>query len=307
MATQRQRRQFEAHVRRLQRTVDRIGDTEAREILRQLREAKEILRDRIAVAMARTDASTYTPAQAARLREEIDRVLGPIWSRFGGALAEADRELVLAAGMGSQEGINLTSDRPLAGSALSPDLVVTSARFQAALVGRSEGIDAAHEEQVRRISATVSRGILSGQGPDEVARELRVGGWLGPLRRADGTMLGVGARAITIARTETNRIFNIAGEIADARFAKLAPRLRLVKLWVTADDDRVRETHVEAGQRYRIGGDPGPIPLDEDFEVGGHPAAGPQDPRLPPEEAINCRCRRVVVSQEFVEEEKAAA
>jgi len=306
MATAAQRRRFEAHVRRIQRAVDRISEDEGREILRQLRNARDEIEARIIAHAARADASTYTPAQARQLREEVERVIGIVWQRFQGSLGKADRQLVDEAGAASRAAINLTADRPIAGSALSPDLVVTSARFQAALVGRSEGIRAAHDEQIRRISAEVSRGILTGRSPDATARELRRGGWLGPLRRSDGSLLGVGARAITIARTETNRIFNIAGEIADERFQKMAPGLELVKIWVTAEDDRVRETHQRAGEQYGMNGTPGPISIEEDFEVGGFPAAAPQDPRLPAGEAVNCRCRRVVGTRDFFLGRKAA-
>lgn len=61
------------------------------------------------------------------------------------------------------------------------------------------------------------------------------------------------------------------------------------KEWLTAQDGDVRDSHIIAGQQYTDGGEPGPIPLDEDFIVGE--GAGPSPGNLgAAAEDINCRC-----------------
>jgi uncharacterized protein with gpF-like domain len=65
---------------------------------------------------------------------------------------------------------------------------------------------------------------------------------------------------------------------------------RLRKVWIVSADARTRESHLEAGRRYAPGGNPGPIPIGEAFEVGDARLMMPQDPSGPPEEVINCRC-----------------
>ncbi len=92
-----------------------------------------------------------------------------------------------------------------------------------------------------------------------------------------------------IARTETMRASNAGNyyTIKDfgARF----------KEWVSTHDARTRPSHVEAGDRYTEGADPGPIPIDEPFHVGGYPMMYPHDMSLgaPLDEVINCRCTLV--------------
>ena len=308
MVTPEDRRRFEAHVRRLVRTVDRLEDGEVRQLLADLRDARAELDRRIRAGTADVAASDFTPAQARRFKQEIAGVVEQVWSRYAGRLRQTEKRIIDEAIGGVVDGTEATIEgRVIGGPTLTADLVTTSSRWQAILVGRSEGIRAAADEQIRRISMAVNRGILTGEGPGEISRGLARSGWLGPLRRADGGLIGVAARAETIARTEVGGIFSTAGQIASERLQQAAPTLRLVKSWITVDDDRVRESHERAGENYSIdGNDPGPIAVDEDFMVGGWPASGPHDPRLPAEERINCRCRRVVFSAQFFEARRAA-
>lgn len=84
-----------------------------------------------------------------------------------------------------------------------------------------------------------------------------------------------GARASRIARTETGRAYNAATSLA----WKQMPEVVESKEWVTAGDERVRDSHAELDGQI--------VPIDESFGNGGD---YPGDPSLPPEESINCRC-----------------
>jgi SPP1 gp7 family putative phage head morphogenesis protein len=86
-------------------------------------------------------------------------------------------------------------------------------------------------------------------------------------------------RAPTIARTETLGTLNQAA----ATYADNLPADVVAgREWLSAHDDRVRPTHVEADGQIRAMGMP--------FEVGGFPLAFPHDPAAPPSETVNCRC-----------------
>lgn len=86
-------------------------------------------------------------------------------------------------------------------------------------------------------------------------------------------------RAERIARTEIISAAN-AGSLEGYRQAGVKR-----KSWLAALDERTRETHVAAHQRYQAN----PIPVDQDFEVGG--ASGPAPGSInDPAESINCRC-----------------
>ena len=52
------------------------------------------------------------------------------------------------------------------------------------------------------------------------------------------------------------------------------------KQWLTANDEKVRDSHVTCG-------DEGPVPYDESFENG---LMYPSDPSGSADEVINCRC-----------------
>jgi uncharacterized protein with gpF-like domain len=88
-------------------------------------------------------------------------------------------------------------------------------------------------------------------------------------------------RAPLIARTETISAMNQA-DIESVRQMNLEDQL--LKHWLTAGDERVRESHQAAGEEYADG-----IPMDEDFVVGGDSMETPGG-GSDPGENINCRC-----------------
>jgi uncharacterized protein with gpF-like domain len=87
-------------------------------------------------------------------------------------------------------------------------------------------------------------------------------------------------RAITIARTETHA----ASQVGSLEAAK-STNIPLKKVWVAAEDERTRETHNIADNRYHDN----PVNIDDNFVVGGDSMTAPglgSDPA----ENINCRC-----------------
>lgn len=95
-------------------------------------------------------------------------------------------------------------------------------------------------------------------------------------------------RAKTIARTEI-----IAASNQGAYFGYKQTGVIEKKGWLAALDERTRQAHVEAGQKY--GDDEGAIPLDEPFLVGGEYLNAPGDPSASAKNRINCRCTIIPV------------
>jgi uncharacterized protein with gpF-like domain len=84
-------------------------------------------------------------------------------------------------------------------------------------------------------------------------------------------------RSELIARTETHGAANYGVDQAAKETG-----LQLRKEWVSAEDERTRESHVEANGQI--------VGMEEPFIIGGAALMFPGDPSGPPEETINCRC-----------------
>jgi hypothetical protein len=85
-------------------------------------------------------------------------------------------------------------------------------------------------------------------------------------------------RAVALARTDLIGLANGASQaIATDAFAG---REDVTKVWLATEDDRTRETHVDANGQE--------VSLNDYFDVGGYSAMYPGDPDLPDEEVINC-------------------
>jgi HK97 family phage portal protein len=94
-------------------------------------------------------------------------------------------------------------------------------------------------------------------------------------------------RAITIARTETLTAVSMGREAKRQDFKKQFPDRVLKKMWVSAQDDRVRDSHAEL--------DGTSVGVDEAFDNG---CMYPRDPNGAPEEVINCRCTDITFDAE---------
>jgi HK97 family phage portal protein len=120
---------------------------------------------------------------------------------------------------------------------------------------------------VRKI---IGDGIASGASVDDMSDDLR--------RLYDGFK---GIRANTIARTETANSSNF-GKAAQVNETEERLDLKLVKTWVSVQDDRTREDHVAADGQTVLNSD--------QFTVGGEQLDFPGDPNGSAATVINCRC-----------------
>jgi len=128
-------------------------------------------------------------------------------------------------------------------------------------------VDQLAESTRHRIMKTVSRGIEGGLTLPEIESDIRQ-----VYKSWDRS------RPEVIARTETGRVASVTQNdvIAEAG-------LDVLQIWLTARDDRVRDSHEELeGEEREIG---------EEFSPG---LKFPRDPDGPPEETIQCRCSRLL-------------
>ncbi len=79
-----------------------------------------------------------------------------------------------------------------------------------------------------------------------------------------------------LARTDLNSLAN-GGSVMAAQMVGVG-----FKTWLTAEDDRVREEHVEADGQT--------VPIDQPFDVGGEALDYPGDPAGSDAMVCNCRC-----------------
>ena len=95
---------------------------------------------------------------------------------------------------------------------------------------------------------------------ERIANQLRTSTLVRPgFRRR----INFGAQAEAITRTELGRVFSNAQQAASERIAESVPGLK--KRWVTTLRDR--RGHREAEDRYAVGGEIGPIPVNRRFRV----------------------------------------
>jgi HK97 family phage portal protein len=92
-------------------------------------------------------------------------------------------------------------------------------------------------------------------------------------------------RAQTIARTETLTAVSLGREAKRQQWQEEFPEKKLRKMWVSAQDDRVRDSHNEL--------DGVAVDSDEEFKDG---LRFPRDPNGDAEEVINCRCTDITFS-----------
>lgn len=125
---------------------------------------------------------------------------------------------------------------------------------------------------VRDINGAIEQGLKKGETYGGIAKNIR------------GVFESSKRRSMTIARTETHRVRERAGQ--DSAMNAHRQGVKMIKIWRNMDDERVRETN--KADHVKMEGQT--VPVDENF-VGITGAAGMAPGSLGrAEEDINCRC-----------------
>ena len=276
-------------------SVDRLSDAQLRAAVAALNDARSAIIDRL-VAAAK-GGNTYSATVLTSLIADMQRIAAEYERRLGQSMEGALRrawnlgaatlpDAWDAAGIGETFRIGLDTRLLDIASQLTADLVRDVSQNFITTVSREIRMGAlgalSVNETIRRV-----RALLSTQ-PDRITARF------GPIL----------SQAERIVRTEIMRAYSLANEARLRQASEMVPGLR--KYWLATPDARTRDTHIAAWHRYQPGGSVGPIPVKDDFIVGGFPAAYPYDPRLPARESINCRCRSATWHPDWFSKEEAA-
>jgi uncharacterized protein with gpF-like domain len=94
------------------------------------------------------------------------------------------------------------------------------------------------------------------------------------------------ARSLTIARTEVLTAISLGKAAATENMIEAFKGEEIFKVWLSAGDARVRDSHVQLDGDIKLVEDP----FDNGLQF-------PRDPSGPPEETINCRCDFLTVPE----------
>lgn len=240
--------------------LDHLWAMQEEGVLRRLNERHKLFGDRI------------TRAEGDDADEEAEFWLGPAdaWHNEWDPIfaAAARKQLEAAAQAGGQQAM------VLAAVVLHTDQIgrfdLLNPRVLEVLAARSQRFAVpVNETTWERLKDSFAEGIKNG----EPLRAMRG-------RVTDTMRLRKNQSAATIARTETNGMYNAA---AHEGYRQSGVEY---KAWVTSEDDRVRPAHFDLGIEYDRAN---AIPLDQAFEYDGEEAMQPGD--FPSAGlSINCRC-----------------
>jgi HK97 family phage portal protein len=171
---------------------------------------------------------------------------------------------------------NMPSKKEIAGLRARSDMV----RLDALEDREGRAFEYLSETTINHIYQTIDNGIQEGKTVQDIAKDLKD-------RFSD--IKEIGSRAMTIARTETLIAVSLGQAAAMKDAMTIIPDMK--KMWISANDERVRESHKE------LHGDI--VDADESFDNG---LLFPRDPRGDAGEVINCRCSWIMVPSEQMSE-----
>lgn len=222
-----------------------------------------------------------------------------------GALAEFQRRFAQQVSEDIAVGVNAAAnlvDAPLTavGVNVTP-LALNPASLESAqlfALDRVKGLTADARDAISGILRRIHGGAIGiNDGIKEVGASLN----------SKGAFKSFAARAELIVRQE---ILTVQSQVAQARMEHRTKQLEgsgflLLKSWLTAGDDRVREAHAQAEDDYAKDAEPGPIAIDEAFIVDGEELLYPRDINGSLDNILGCRCTSQPVLMRVSETERA--
>lgn len=231
--------------------------------------ARRLLNDERIKALAAIRMAGYSggaadaaAAEVGKNRPEWERLYHDVYRMVGRDFAQ----LVFGKVRKSFDGLEVKADASFWDDIVMKYVLNESARKVSGIIDTTR----------KAIRETLADGIGAGEGIDDLAK------------RVDTLYLEeiIPHRSEVIARTEVINASNL-GSVEAAK----ATGLVLRKQWISAHDDRTRESHRDADGQI--------VPMDAPFIVGGSQLMWPGDTSLgaPPEETIQCRCGVAFVTE----------
>lgn len=282
---------YDKKVESLLTARDKLTDRQVKAVFKVLADTRRRIVDELSQLAGQQDS--FQAYQLGQLRSAIDSQAAELITKYrpimGGAVekawdwgAEFEPALLKAAGVDLQ--LRAISRAQLAvAQEVSADLVVkVGDDFRA----RAKGI--------------ITRGVVGELSPHLLMRNV------GDLLRTQpdrqtGKLGNIAFQSERIIRTELASVSSLSNRLRHEQIAQAAPDVR--KYWLHSGARHPRPDHLAAAARYAPGGIPGPIKQNEDYQVGGHTATGPHDPRLPADQVVNCFCMSLLWSKSWFEPE----
>ena len=271
--------EFEARVRKAAAQIDKLEAQSAREVKALLRTLDKRIRGEI---ITRGDRG---PLAKTDIFRSVDRAVD-VFAAERQAVARQFAQKAIDAAGDFRSRIAALSGQRAAPSSIPATLAQDLADLQ-------RGSNEAFAENLKaRLRNDIARGIGQGKTAKQIASDMVAERVVTPARKfGDEAATGALAQAETRAADEVRSFFNAASG-AQARADRVRGKL---KIWIDSNDTRVRPAHAEAGARYALGGKPGPIPMTQNFIVGGEPLMFPHDPKGSFANTKGCRCISVEV------------
>ncbi|RLG86551.1 MAG: hypothetical protein DRO18_04275 [Thermoprotei archaeon] len=245
-----------------------------RETIERIVEILEEGRAEIIRILEETPSRRWNTRHYPRIKRSIERALDELQGHLSGEL-ENRLKSAFKLGLSSANGI-LKAMVGIEFEILPLHLLKAASAFSADLI-----TDLTTEAR-QRINREILTGLVTGKSVHEVAERIGLN-LLSP-----SVFRTIRARAETIARTETLRIYSIAQQEV---FNSAGRRIEgLKKQWIATLDLRVRPAHAAAHKQI--------VPFNEPFTVGGEKLMFPRDPAGSAKNTVNCRCTMVPVLNE---------
>ncbi len=257
------------------RQADTLDGVAARRVLSVLRDA------RTRVAARLISAEGFNLTVLSQLQNEIDFTFQSFRTR---ALEFLNEDTVRSFELGGE-----LVDNPLraAGANIQVSALpnISTRALEIQFERNTRFITNLSQEVANRVNGQILLSITGEQTPQQAMAEIG-------RNIKQGVFKTAADRAEAIVRTEVNTVLNNTTLHRLEQAKRQIPGLR--KFWMHAGDTgnpHARGEHIRVWQQTdpRLGGTP--IPINQDFIVGGERASGPHDPRLSAKNVIRCRCR----------------
>ena len=140
-------------------------------------------------------------------------------------------------------------------------------------------------ETLPKIDSAIKVGLLKGDSVINIARQI------GTNLKDPSIFKSISERAIVIAQTEMNRIYNTASDKRYEMVQNYVPGLET--MWSTAGDGNVRPSH------QRLNGQVVGVGKKFYDSITGVSIAYPGDPAAPASFTVRCRCRKIPFKQNW--------
>jgi len=269
-----------ANPRRIIAAANKLADGQAKKVLSYLeRQHAELTRLLVSELGTKWDKIAWE-----RVRQAVYQKIAQI----NADLMRRSADMIAAAGLKGQQAARAQIE-VVGRIGISPETILSNPFIRTAMEQRATLVTAITEEIRAKIDAAIDRGL---QGLDA---GIQVINQIADIKGLGESVFGtVKNRAEVIFRNETSRVLNETNITETKELVEQNPEL-YEKYWLGTNDDRIRETHLEIWRKTDPAQGGTPIPVDDDFELSdGDVAYGPHDPRLAPENQIQCRCRLIV-------------